>query len=158
MSIEEQPQSPLDKYIKQVDDLIEKRKQRKVPGTYPKLDSSFTPLYVETGIGKTPPMNKAEQILYLTRARNKDQKNPTDDFVPMDHTISGQVYFHAITWAQPYLYSKAEPPGTLILLNSGEFRTYTQSFDYVKQKVEQIVGQLLMEKRAVPTMPWWNCE
>jgi hypothetical protein len=75
-----------------------------------------------------------DQTLYLTRLKNKGQKNPSDD----------------------YHHSRNEPAGTLILLNSGEFRTYTQSFDYVKQKVEQIVGQMMMNKKAVPTMPWWN--
>jgi hypothetical protein len=97
-----------------------------------------------------------DQTLYLTRLKNKGQKNPSDDLLPLDNSKSGQLSFNQISWAQPYHHSRNEPAGTLILLNSGEFRTYTQSFDYVKQKVEQIVGQMMMNKKAVPTMPWWN--
>ena len=84
--------------------------------------------------------------IQLTRTKYAEEKNPPSEEVdPM-----------TIAWVKPYIYSPQYQPGIVILFNTGEFKTYTQSFEYFKHKVQQIVGNMVLVGGKLPKLPWWN--
>ena len=91
---------------------------------------------------------KLVTTVQLTRTRFAEEKDP----------LSEEVDPMRIAWVKPYIYSPKYQTGIIILFNNGDFRTYTQSFDYFKHKVQQIVGNRVLVGGKVPSLPWWSEE
>jgi len=61
--------------------------------------------------------------------------------------------FVDIAWAQPYR-TKSGVRGTLMLLQSGEFRMYLHPFTEVVVQVARYAGHLTKMGKEVPSFPW----
>ena len=89
---------------------------------------------------------KFVKTVQLTRTRFAEEKDP----------LSEEVDPMRIAWVKPYIYSPKYQTGIIILFNNGDFRTYTQSFEYFKHKVQQIVGNMVLVGGRLPSLPWWS--
>lgn len=77
------------------------------------------------------------------RAKNEFSTTiPLVEFIP----------FTQIAWAMPYTDGKTV--GTLILLNTLEFRGYVQSVEFIKTKVCEFVGRNARAGVSSPSFPW----
>ena len=59
-----------------------------------------------------------------------------------------------IIWAEEYLFDPNASTGTIMLLKSGEFRSYIQSMDFINNQVYRLVGRLTKEGKEIPELPW----
>lgn len=89
---------------------------------------------------------KLVTTVQLTRAKFFEEKDPPCENI--DPT--------KIAWVKPYWYSDSHQPGIMILFNNGEFKAYTQNFEYFKHKVQQIVGNMVLVGGKLPELPWWG--
>jgi hypothetical protein len=84
--------------------------------------------------------------IQLTRTKYAEEKDPPSEEVdPM-----------RIAWVKSYTYSPQYQTGIMILFNNGEFKSYTQSFEYFKHKVQQFVGNMVLIGGKLPNLPWWG--
>jgi hypothetical protein len=82
----------------------------------------------------------------LTRTKYAEEKDPPSEEVdPM-----------RIAWVKSYAYSSKHDLGIMILFNNGEFKSYTQNFEYFKHKVQQFVGNMVLIGGKLPNLPWWG--
>jgi len=89
---------------------------------------------------------KLVTTIQLTRTKFFEDKDPSSEEIdPM-----------TIAWVKPYVYSPRHDTGIVILFNNGDFRTYTQGFEYFKHKVQQVVGNMVLVGGRLPRLPWWS--
>lgn len=108
--------------------------------------------FYEKNLGKRPldsekktPYSKAmEFTVALTRIKfAKHVDPPVEQVTPL-----------MVIWAEAYPYSAKYDPGIVLLLHNGEFRTYTQSLNYFKQRTEQIICKIIVAGGNAPYLPW----
>lgn len=92
--------------------------------------------------------------MYLTRVPLKVPDPKVRNPFGTDVNLVEFIPFNQIAWAAPYTYKEGQGIGTLLLLNTLEFRCYLQNLEIVKQKVCEFVGRNARAGIPSPEFPW----